>query len=75
MMTMNTQDVIEEMTGAFLGPDATNRQKYLFEQSLQNLVRIAKAEQKLEIKASVKKLTGADAAGFDLCVPKAMPRN
>lgn len=75
MLAITTQDVIEEMTNAFLGTDATSRQKYLFEQSLYNLVRIAQAEQKIEIKVSVKKLTGADLADTELCMPKVMPKN
>lgn len=75
MFTVTTQDVIQEMTNAFLGANATNRQKFLFEQSLYNLVRVAKSEYKLEIKASVKKLTAAGIAAAELHPPKVIPRN
>jgi hypothetical protein len=73
MQTTSTQELIENMTNAFLGVDATTRQKYLFEQTLLSLVRLAKAEQRLEIKASVKKLTTPLSAEA-LSQPNALPR-
>ncbi|WP_147383854.1 hypothetical protein [Noviherbaspirillum sedimenti] len=38
--------------------NANLRQKHIFEQTLHALVRLAKSEQMMEIKANVRKLTG-----------------
>jgi hypothetical protein len=56
---LETDQVIENLIAAMLGDDATMRQKHLFRESLRGLVRLAKSEQVMDIKANVKKLTGA----------------
>jgi hypothetical protein len=59
---MNTQlqsdEIIELMIEATLGEGADSRQKFLYRETLRSLVRLAKSEQVVEIKSSVKKLTG-----------------
>jgi hypothetical protein len=50
--------VIEDLIVATLGESRTAREKHLFRQALHGLVRLAKAEQMLEIRSNVKKLTG-----------------
>ena len=59
MQTLTTQDIIDNLVMSIYGQPGNARQKHMLEQSLHSLVRLAKAEQILEIKASVKKLTGA----------------
>ena len=56
---LDTDDVIENLINAMLGEEASARQRHLFRESLYNLVRLAKAEQVVEIKANVRRLTGA----------------
>lgn len=56
---LDTEDVIENLITATLGEDATARQRFMFRESLRGLVRLAKAEQIVEIKANVRQLTGA----------------
>jgi hypothetical protein len=56
---LDTDDVIDNLITATLGEDATLRQQHLFRESLRCLVRLAKAEQVVEIKANVRRLTGA----------------
>ncbi|MGE5652489.1 hypothetical protein [Noviherbaspirillum sp. UKPF54] len=56
---LESDQVIDNLIAAMLGEDATLRQKYLFRESLHSLVRLAKSEQIMEIKANVQKLTGA----------------
>lgn len=56
---LETDQVIESLIAATLGEDATPRQQYMFRESLRNLVRLAKSEQIMDIKANVKRLTGA----------------
>ena len=73
MQSISTQDVVNDLLNVLLGPNTNGRQRYLLEQSLQNLVRVAKAEQRVEIKASVKKLTGTLTA--NLARSNVTPRN
>jgi hypothetical protein len=56
---LDTDCIIEEMIAANLGPEAGFREKHLFRESLRSLVRLAKAEQVVDIKMSVRRLTGA----------------
>lgn len=58
-----TDSVIENLVAATLGEQASVRERHVFREALRGLVRLAKSEQVVEIKANVKKLTGAlDAA-------------
>jgi hypothetical protein len=54
----DSDDVIESLISATLGEQAGARERHLYRESLRSLVRLAKAEQVVEIKASVKRLTG-----------------
>ncbi|HYD63100.1 MAG TPA: hypothetical protein VEC35_22290 [Noviherbaspirillum sp.] len=56
---LDSDDVIENLITATLGECASARQRHVFRESLRGLVRLAKAEQIVEIKASVRRLTGA----------------
>lgn len=58
----DSDQVIEDLIAATLGPDASAREKHMYRESLRGLVRLAKAEQVLEIKESVQRLTGVLAA-------------
>lgn len=60
-MKMPIEALIDNLVDAALGSN-TARERFLFRESLRNLVRVAKAEQMVEIKANVAKLTGADMA-------------
>ncbi|HYD95523.1 MAG TPA: hypothetical protein VEC01_09365 [Noviherbaspirillum sp.] len=55
---LDTDDVIENLITATMGDGATARERHIFRENLRSLVRLAKAEQVLEIKASVKRLSG-----------------
>ncbi|WP_141104008.1 hypothetical protein [Noviherbaspirillum denitrificans] len=55
---LDTDDVIDNLIAATLGLDAPARQRHLFRENLRNLVRLAKAEQVVEIKENVRRLTG-----------------
>ncbi|HEV7618556.1 MAG TPA: hypothetical protein VGO51_10690 [Burkholderiaceae bacterium] len=54
----STEQVITDLIDTFYERDLTVREKYVFRESLRGLVRLAKSEQMLEMKANVKKLTG-----------------
>lgn len=56
---LDTDQVIENLISATAGEDTTARQQHIFRENLRNLVRLAKAEQVVEIKTSVKRLAGA----------------
>jgi hypothetical protein len=58
MPTLTSQEMVASLVNAYCGQDATLRQKHVFEQTLYALVRLAKSEQIMEIKANVRKLTG-----------------
>ncbi|RJF95108.1 hypothetical protein [Noviherbaspirillum saxi] len=51
-----TAAAIENLVNATLGADASARHEYLLRQSLHNLVRLAKAEYKVEVQHSVGKV-------------------
>jgi len=57
--TFDTDEVIENLIDATLGADAPLRQRHIYRESLRSLVRLAKAEQVVEIKANVRRLAGA----------------
>lgn len=75
METITTQTVIEELMNTFPEQDWTSRQRYVLEQTLHNLVRLAKVEQLMEMKANVKILTGPTAAKTMSSSNKAMHRH
>lgn len=54
----STDTVIAELVEAMYGNNLMTREKFLYAESLRNLVRLAKAEQLLEMKTSVRKLVG-----------------
>lgn len=56
-MKTYTEDAVRELVFANCGAHATARDKYIFREALRSLVRLAKAEQMLEVRASIKKLT------------------
>lgn len=57
--TMHTDEIIEELLTAMLGSEAGVRERHLLRENLRSLVRVAKAEQVVDIKASVRRLAGA----------------
>jgi hypothetical protein len=52
-----TEKLIEELAAATCGPAASAREKRVFIDALRSLVRLAKAEQMLELRTDVKKVT------------------
>lgn len=69
-MKPTVEMAIDNLIGATLGGDAPYRDKHLFRESLRGLVRLAKAEQMLEIKTSVERLTGAIKTDVHRCPAK-----
>ena len=59
---VTTEIAIEELVAATCGEGATAREKHVYRESLRALVRLAKSERMLEVKASVDRLTGSIAA-------------
>lgn len=55
---LETDAVIESLITVTLGEKARARERHAYRESLRGLVRLAKAEQVMEIKDSVRKLTG-----------------
>jgi hypothetical protein len=53
----STEELIEELTAATCRDTASAREKRAFTEALRGLVRLAKAEQMLELRTDVKKLT------------------
>lgn len=53
---MYTAPAIEDMIQATLGDNASMRERHMLRQSLLNLVRLARAEQCLEMQANVDKV-------------------
>jgi len=68
-MQAHTDSIIDDLVGIAMS-DRTTREQFLFRQSLHNLVRLAKAEQMLDIRASVTRLTGAQPATGSDCKAK-----
>lgn len=60
-MTAHTDSIIDGLVDIAMS-GRTTREQFLFRQSLHNLVRLAKAEQMLDIRRSVARLTGAQPA-------------
>ena len=59
MQTLTSQEVVQSLVNAYCTQQNANlREKHVFEQNLQCLVRLAKSEQMMELKANVRKLTG-----------------
>ena len=56
---LDTDDVIENLITATFGEEVTARERHVFRENLRGLVRLAKAEQVVEIKANVRRLAGA----------------
>ena len=56
---LETDEVIENLVAVMLGENASARDKHLYRENLRSLVRLAKSEQVMEIKASVRKVSGA----------------
>ncbi|TFW09337.1 hypothetical protein E4K72_06490 [Oxalobacteraceae bacterium OM1] len=54
-----TDRVVEQLIEAVLGTDAGVREKHILRESLRGLVRLAKAEQLMDVRNSVNRLTGA----------------
>jgi hypothetical protein len=54
----STEQVIADLIDTLYGRDLPVREKHVFREALRGLVRLAKSEQMLEMKTSVKKLTG-----------------
>ena len=52
----STEDLIEELTAATYGDSVSAREKRAFVDALRGLVRLAKAEQMLELRTDVKKV-------------------
>lgn len=58
MQNLTSHAMVKALVETCAGPDASLRQRHVLEQNLYALVRLAKSEQLMEIKANVKKLTG-----------------
>ncbi|RJG05813.1 hypothetical protein D3870_07085 [Noviherbaspirillum cavernae] len=58
----STEAIIDDLISASCAADASPREKHVLRESLRGLVRLAKAEQMMEMRADVDKLTGAIAA-------------
>ena len=52
-----TESLIEQMVQATYGDDASGREKHAFRESLRALVRLAKAEQMLDMRIDARRLT------------------
>ena len=53
----STEELIEELTTVTCGDAASERERRVLTDALRSLVRLARAEQMLELKTDVKKLT------------------
>ncbi|RZI42245.1 hypothetical protein EGT07_13575 [Herbaspirillum sp. HC18] len=56
---LDTDVVIESLIAATMGENASARERHIFRENLRSLVRMAKAEQVVEIKDNVRRLAGA----------------
>lgn len=59
MFKRRTDKVIEDLTAATCGLQSDQRQMYVLAQALQGLVRLAKAEQLLEMRMDAEKASGS----------------
>lgn len=55
MSTITTEKMIKDLTVGMLGAGPWTREKYIFEQAMLGLVRLAKVEQRMERSRSVDK--------------------
>jgi hypothetical protein len=62
MSALTTKQMIDHLTLGILGPGASLREKFILAESLNGLVRLAKIEQRMEIKRSVEKASVLAAA-------------
>ncbi|QAU34994.1 hypothetical protein [Janthinobacterium sp. 17J80-10] len=58
MQDLTSLQMVKSLVDAYSAQNASLRQKHVYEQTLLALVRLAKSEQFMEIKANVRKLTG-----------------
>lgn len=58
MQDLTSLQMVKSLVDAYSVQNTSLRQKHVFEQTLLALVRLAKSEQFMEIKANVRKLTG-----------------
>ncbi|WP_317203996.1 hypothetical protein [Janthinobacterium sp.] len=65
MHTQTSADTIDELIVAVYGSAPEPRQHYLLAQALQALVRLAKTEQMVEMRRSVKRASGGMAAAAE----------
>lgn len=66
-----TDKIITEMLGTSSWKSLDTRERYLLRESLLNLVRVAKAEQMMEMKLNVRRLTSAAMAASNRAASKA----
>jgi Arc/MetJ family transcription regulator len=59
---ITTDIVIENLVAATCRDTTSSREKHMYREALRGLVRLAKSEHMLEMKANVDRLTGANAA-------------
>lgn len=57
-ITSSTDVLIEDLIDATYGADTNTRQTFIFKEALLGLVRLAKAEQVLEMRTNLAKLIG-----------------
>lgn len=74
MRTPTTAKMIKELTMAIYGSAPNPREKYVLTQALHGLVRLAKAEQMLEIKKNVERAAATLAASGSRRETKAILR-
>jgi hypothetical protein len=55
MSALTTKQMIEQLTLGILSPSSSLRERFILTESLNGLVRLAKIEQRMEIKRSVEK--------------------
>lgn len=55
MSALTTKQMIDHLTLGILGPSPSLRERFVLTESLNGLVRLAKIEQRMEIKRSVEK--------------------
>jgi hypothetical protein len=60
-ITSSTDALIEDLIHATYGSDANARQRFVFKEALLGLVRLAKAEQVMEMRTTLVKLVGEPA--------------
>lgn len=58
MQELTSLQMVKSLVEAYNAQNTSLRQKHVYEQTLLALVRLAKSEQFMEIKANVRKLTG-----------------